>query len=76
LLKLNAIVKKYNTRTVVDNINLDIPQGLFVVLIGPSGCGKTTTLKMINRLIEPTTGQIIIDDEDITKVNPVLLRRK
>lgn len=75
MVRLQNIVKNYNKHTVIKNLNLEIKQGQFVVLIGPSGCGKTTTLKMINRLIEPTSGQIFIEDKDITKVNPVLLRR-
>lgn len=75
MVKLNNVTKKYDGITVVDNLNLEIEQGKFVVFIGPSGCGKTTTLKMINRLIEPTSGQIYINDENIISVNPVLLRR-
>jgi len=46
------------------------------VLVGPSGCGKTTTLKMINRLIEPTSGRIFLGDDDVTHDDPVLLRRR
>ncbi len=76
MVRLENIKKVYNRTTVIENLNLEIGKGKFVVLIGPSGCGKTTTLKMINRLIEPTSGSIFIDGEDITKVNPVLLRRK
>lgn len=76
MVKLQNVRKTYNKVTVVDNLSLDIKKGQFVVLIGPSGCGKTTTLKMINRLIEPTSGSIFIDGQDITKANPVLLRRK
>ncbi|MEJ7702795.1 MAG: ATP-binding cassette domain-containing protein [Geodermatophilaceae bacterium] len=44
--------------------------------MGPSGCGKTTTMKMINRVIEPTSGRIFVGDEDVTKVDPVQLRRR
>lgn len=73
---LENIKKFYNKTSVIKNLNLEIEKGKFVVLIGPSGCGKTTTLKMINRLIEPTSGSIFIEGEDITKANPVLLRRK
>ena len=46
------------------------------MLVGPSGCGKTTTMKMINRLIEPTTGRILLGDDDVTRVDPVELRRR
>ena len=47
-----------------------------MVLVGPSGCGKTTTMKMINRIIEPTSGRIFLQGEDVTKVNPDKLRRR
>lgn len=60
----------------VKNIDLDIAKGEFIVFIGPSGCGKTTTMKMINRLIEPTSGSIYIDGENIMDQDPVELRRK
>ncbi len=76
MIKLQNITKTYNKTPVVHNVNLEIEKGKFVVFIGPSGCGKTTTLKMINRLIEPSSGSIFIDDTDITRVNPVLLRRQ
>ncbi|WP_206809461.1 ABC transporter ATP-binding protein [Paradesulfitobacterium ferrireducens] len=59
----------------LDNITFHIDEGELFVLIGPSGCGKTTTMKMINRLIEPTKGKIWIADKDISKENPVELRR-
>jgi len=59
----------------LDNISFHINEGELFVLIGPSGSGKTTTLKMINRLIEPTEGEIWIDDKEISKENPVELRR-
>ena len=57
------------------NINLEIPDGQFVVLIGTSGCGKTTTLKTINRLIEPDSGRILIDGKEIHEIDKVELRR-
>ncbi|PEG39525.1 ABC transporter [Mycolicibacterium agri] len=59
----------------VDNITMEIPAGQIVMLVGPSGCGKTTTMKMINRLIEPTSGRILIGDDDVTHRNPDQLRR-
>ncbi len=59
----------------VDDLSLDMEQGETVVLVGPSGCGKTTTMKMINRLIEPSSGTIEVDGTDILKQNPVELRR-
>lgn len=76
MVRFENVKKAYNDVTVIEDLNLHIKEGQLVVLIGPSGCGKTTTLKMINRIIEPTSGSIYIDGEDITKVNPVMLRRK
>ncbi|MCM2575803.1 betaine/proline/choline family ABC transporter ATP-binding protein [Streptomyces sp. MTZ3.1] len=60
----------------VDGVTMDINAGELVVLVGPSGCGKSTCLRMINRLIEPTSGRISIDGEDVTDIDPVGLRRK
>jgi osmoprotectant transport system ATP-binding protein len=60
----------------VESLSLDIPEGEIVILVGPSGCGKTTTMKMINRIIEPTSGRILLDGEDVTDVNPDQLRRR
>ncbi|GAK14289.1 L-proline glycine betaine ABC transport system permease protein ProV [Geomicrobium sp. JCM 19039] len=57
------------------NINLKIEEGELIALIGPSGCGKTTTMRMINRLIDPSEGEILIDGENIKKKDPVQLRR-
>ncbi|MEG0497827.1 MAG: betaine/proline/choline family ABC transporter ATP-binding protein [Carnobacterium sp.] len=60
----------------VENINLSFDKGEFIVFIGTSGSGKTTSMRMINRMIEPTSGQILINGEDIMKKDPVILRRK
>lgn len=60
----------------VKELSLDVAEGKTLVLLGSSGCGKTTTLKMINRLIEPTGGTIEVDGQDVTSQDPVLLRRK
>lgn len=60
----------------VEDVTLEIPSGAFVVLLGPSGCGKTTLLKMVNRLIEPSTGTITLDGEDIRRLEPTELRRR
>lgn len=75
MIRFQNVTKSYGKAVILDDLNLEIKRGEFVVLIGPSGCGKTTTLKTINRLIEPNSGQIFIDGKDITKVNPVELRR-
>lgn len=69
------VSKAYKEHNVIENINLKINKGELVVLIGPSGCGKTTILKMINRLIEPSDGQIKINGTDIEAQDPIELRR-
>ncbi len=58
----------------VEHLDLEVANGETCVLLGPSGCGKTTTLRMINRLIEPSAGRILLDGEDVTHIDPVLLR--
>lgn len=68
-------MKSYGDNVVLENINLKINKGELLTIVGPSGCGKTTTMRMINRLTEPTKGQIWIDNEDISKLNPIDLRR-
>ncbi|MER6275398.1 betaine/proline/choline family ABC transporter ATP-binding protein [Streptomyces sp900105245] len=77
-IELENLTKRYpgNPQPAVDNVSMDIRAGETVVFVGPSGCGKSTTLKMINRLIEPSGGRIRIDDEDVTDIDPVKLRRK
>jgi osmoprotectant transport system ATP-binding protein len=76
-IQLNGVRKQYPDGTVaVDELSLAVPAGELVVLIGPSGCGKSTVLRMINRLIEPSAGRILLDDEDVTQVDPVQLRRR
>jgi osmoprotectant transport system ATP-binding protein len=76
VITLDAVTKRYGADTVAVNaLNLTIAAGEVCVLVGPSGCGKTTTLRMINRLIEPSGGRILIDDTDVLKMNPVHLRR-
>lgn len=77
MLKLEQVSKVYKGgKKAVNSIDLDIAKGEFICFIGPSGCGKTTTMKMINRLIEPSSGRIFIDGENIMEQDPVELRRK
>ncbi|MDB9528287.1 ABC transporter ATP-binding protein [Oscillatoria sp. CS-180] len=64
------------SRPAVNQVTCDIAAGELVVILGPSGCGKTTLLKMVNRLYEPTSGQICIDGQDITRLRPTKLRQK
>ncbi|WP_293781825.1 betaine/proline/choline family ABC transporter ATP-binding protein [uncultured Aeromicrobium sp.] len=75
---LDHITKRYpgQSSPAVDDITIEFPAGEIIMLVGPSGCGKTTTMKMINRLIEPTSGRILIGDEDVTDTNPDQLRRR
>jgi osmoprotectant transport system ATP-binding protein len=60
----------------VRDLSLEVAEGEICMLVGPSGCGKTTTMRMVNRLIEPTSGRILLDGEDVTDVDPVGLRRR
>lgn len=77
MITLEHVTKQYPVTGVVavDDLSLDIPEGETVALIGPSGCGKTTAMRMINRLVDPTAGKILVNGEDVTQVDPVLLRR-
>jgi len=76
MIRLEGVGKTYPDGTVaVQHLDLDVPRGSLVCLVGPSGCGKSTTLKMVNRLIEPTSGAISLDGRDVTRVDPVELRR-
>ena len=76
MIVLQNLIKRFATHTVVDDMSLAVEQGETLVLLGTSGCGKTTTLKMINRLIEPTSGSISVDGVDVRQqVGPELRRR-
>ncbi|MGF7162468.1 osmoprotectant transport system ATP-binding protein [Rhodoligotrophos appendicifer] len=75
-LRLDAVSKAYGATPVVRSASFTVAQGEFCAIVGPSGCGKTTTLKMINRIIEPSSGRVLIDDEDAAAMDPVLLRRR
>jgi osmoprotectant transport system ATP-binding protein len=77
VIRLESVTKRFGSGEVaVDNLSLEVPAGELCVLVGPSGCGKTTTMKMINRLIEPTSGRIFLGDEEVTHVPVVQLRRR
>jgi osmoprotectant transport system ATP-binding protein len=74
------VSKRYDPGTkgpgAVNDLSMTIPAGSICVLVGPSGCGKTTSLKMVNRLIEPTSGRILLDGHDIAAEDPIALRRR
>jgi osmoprotectant transport system ATP-binding protein len=77
MIRLESLTKRWdNGQVAVDALDLSVGEGEICVLVGPSGCGKTTTLKMVNRLIEPSGGRIFLDGEDVTAVDPVELRRR
>ena len=77
MIRLEAVSKRFpNGQVAVHELSLDVPEGEICILVGPSGCGKTTTLKMINRLIEPTGGRIFLAGDDVTDADPVKLRRR
>lgn len=74
---LEGLRKEYPDGTVaVTDLSLEVSAGELMVLIGPSGCGKSTVLRMINRLVEPTAGRILLGDDDVTTSDPVALRRR
>ncbi|MDP2181726.1 MAG: ABC transporter ATP-binding protein [Actinomycetota bacterium] len=75
MIRLQDVTKRYGDAIAVDSVSFEVPRGEVCVLIGPSGCGKTTTLRMINRLIEPTSGSIEVEGQDIMSVRPEELRR-
>jgi osmoprotectant transport system ATP-binding protein len=77
MIEMDNVVKVYPgaTEPAIKDLSFKVDEGETCVVIGPSGCGKTTTLKMVNRLIEPTSGRIIIQDENVLDMNPVELRR-
>ncbi|MDO5740747.1 MAG: ABC transporter ATP-binding protein [Ornithinimicrobium sp.] len=76
MIRFESVTKTYDGgTTAVDSLDLEIPRGEITVLVGPSGCGKTTSLRMINRMVDPTSGRILIDDEDVMDRPAAQLRR-
>jgi osmoprotectant transport system ATP-binding protein len=76
MIRFDGVTKEYPDGTVaVDDLSLTAPTGRITVLVGPSGCGKTTSLRMVNRMIEPTRGTITLDGEDTARMRPSDLRR-
>ncbi|WP_030846011.1 ABC transporter ATP-binding protein [Streptomyces sp. NRRL F-4474] len=77
MIRFEHVTKRYpDGTTAVEDLSFEVAEGELVTLVGPSGCGKTTTMKMVNRLIDPTSGRILLDGEDIAAADPVELRRR
>ncbi|MFF1693048.1 ABC transporter ATP-binding protein [Streptomyces sp. NPDC058257] len=77
MIRFEHVTKRYEDgTTAVDDLSFEVNEGELVTLVGPSGCGKTTTMKMVNRLIEPSEGRIFVEDDDISTIDPVQLRRR
>ncbi|MFD7374439.1 ABC transporter ATP-binding protein [Streptomyces mirabilis] len=77
MIRFEQVTKRYpDGTTAVDGLSFEVAEGELVTLVGPSGCGKTTTMMMVNRLIEPTSGRIFVNGQDIATVDPVRLRRR
>ncbi|MDO5078589.1 MAG: ABC transporter ATP-binding protein [Streptococcus minor] len=76
IISFQEVSKVYNEKTVVDQVSLAIQKGEFITILGTSGSGKTTILKMMNRLIEPTSGKILFEGEDLSQLDAVSLRRR
>src|SRR5215212_10814342 len=70
------VSKQFGPQGAVVDLSLLVPAGEICVLVGPSGCGKTTSLKMVNRLVEPSSGQVLIDGQDVMTVEVTTLRRR
>src|ERR687896_477576 len=77
MISLQEVTKRFSgtSEKAVTDLSMEIDRGETVVLVGPSGCGKTTTMKMINRLVEPSEGEIFVDGKNVMKQDPVQLRR-
>jgi osmoprotectant transport system ATP-binding protein len=76
LIRTEHLTKYYGTTRAVEDLSFEVKEGQTLILLGTSGCGKTTVLKMLNRLVEPTRGEIYIDDSNIMQADPDTLRRK
>lgn len=77
MITMRNVTKRFDQggAAAVENLDLDVPEGITVALVGPSGCGKTTTMRMINRLIEPTSGEITVGGRDVRSADAIKLRR-
>ena len=76
VVEFERVTKRYGGGPpAVDDLTLRVPAGEICVLVGPSGCGKTTTMKMVNRLVEPSSGRVMIDGRDVMSLDAIELRR-
>ena len=75
MIEFKNVYKSFKDKHVLEDISFHIQDGEFVCIIGPSGCGKTTALKMINKLIKPSQGSILVNGKDISQENEIELRR-
>ncbi|MFJ5549324.1 ABC transporter ATP-binding protein [Streptomyces sp. NPDC093225] len=77
MIRFEHVTKRYDDgTTAVEDLSFEVAEGELVTLVGPSGCGKTTTMKMVNRLVEPTSGRVLLDGRDVAGTDPVELRRR
>ncbi|WP_020496390.1 ABC transporter ATP-binding protein [Sciscionella marina] len=76
MIEFQSVTKRYDDgATAVDDLDLRVETGSITVFVGPSGCGKTTSLRMVNRMLDPTSGRILVDGKDVMESDPALLRR-
>ncbi len=75
MIEISGLTKRYGDFTAVDHVDLDVADGEFAVLLGPSGSGKTTILRMVNRMVEPTSGTVRVGGRDTAELKPEQLRR-
>ena len=74
MISFENVTKQYPDGTVaVDDLTLEVPEGTLAVFVGPSGCGKTTSMRVIHRMIDPSSGTLTVDGKDVTKVDAVKL---
>ncbi len=76
MIELEGLTKLYGESAAVEDLDLEVAEGELLVLLGGSGCGKTTTLKMVNRLIEPSRGRVLVGGRDTRELEPHVLRRR
>ncbi|MXP63302.1 ABC transporter ATP-binding protein [Roseomonas sp. M0104] len=75
MIRFEGVTRRYGDRAVVDRVTLDVPDGSICVLLGESGSGKSTLMRMVNRLVEPSAGRVLVNGRDVTATDPETLRR-